>query len=479
MIQMPNANFKLPNRSTSKARVGRWKLGIVCALLLSFTAAADSGRDAITETSVRAHLEFLASDALNGRGSGTRDEWLAAEYIGAQMRLWGLEPIGDNGGYVQTIDVDRMQLSGPPVLTFGAGRFTHGTEILVTSMSATRHSGALVRMKEGVTTKGAAVLMPEGTTPAQIAAVTDAAILMVPETPQARSQWSAAASRPISLGTRLGGVASADATRPARVTLDKAAYASVAALRDGATMTVEGKEAAPVRSQTWNAVGRLKGRDTERASEAILLSAHLDHLGNRPPRGGAAAADADTLYNGADDDASGCVAVMEIARTIAMGKRPRRTILFAFFGSEEGGGFGSRYFAEKSPVPLAQIVANLQFEMIGRPDSAVPAQTLWLTGYERSNLGPELAKRGAKLVQDPHPAQNFFFRSDNIRFARLGVVAHTVSSFNLHKEYHTPEDETRLVDYAHMTNAIRSMVEPVKWLANSKFKPTWVEGKKP
>ena len=89
------------------------------------------------------------------------------------------------------------------------------------------------------------------------------------------------------------------------------------------------------------------------------------------------------------------------------------------------------------------MVAMVQFEMIGRPDNKVPAKTLWLTGYERSDLGPTLARRGARLVQDPHPDMSFFTRSDNITFARRGVVAHTVSSYGLHKEYHTPADETK------------------------------------
>lgn len=326
--------------------VGPWLVGIVCAFSISVVAAAaEDGR--IIEASVRAHLEFLASDAMNGRGSGTRDEWVAAEYIAAQLRLSGLEPLGDDGGYVQRIDAERARPGSP----------------------------------------------------AQ-------------------------------------------------------------------------------KVQTWNAVGRLTGRDRERAGEVILLSAHLDHVGNRTPRGGAPA-DGDTIHNGADDDASGCVAVMELAKALAAGRRPRRTIVFAFFGSEEAGGLGSRHFADHPPVPLEQIVANLQFEMIGRPDAAVPPRTLWLTGYERSTLGPELARRGAPLVADPHPAQRFFFRSDNIHFARRGVVAHTVSSYGLHKEYHTPEDETRFVDYRHMTDAIRSLVKPIAWLANSKFKPEWLPGKKP
>jgi Peptidase family M28 len=453
---------------------GPWTSGLVCALAVGISAVG-AGPERVTEASVRAHMEFLASDAMNGRGSGTRDEWIAAEYIGAQLRLSGLEALGDAGRYVQTIDIERRALSGPPALAFGAGRFTHGKEILVQSMSAARISGPLQRYKEGIATAGAAVLLPEGTTPAVTAALMDAAILLVPETPQARNQWTFAASRPVTLGTRLVGVSAP--TAPARVVLDKNAHARLSALPDGSALTLEGDAAPLARSQTWNAVARLKGRDTDRAGEVVLLSAHLDHIGNRAPRGGAAQG-GDTINNGADDDASGCVAVIELAKALATG-RPRRTIIVAFFGSEESGGYGSRYFSERPPVPLAQIVANLQFEMIGRPDPAVPPQTLWLTGFERSTLGPELARRGARLVQDPHPDQNFFFRSDNVHFARRGVVAHTVSSYGLHREYHTPEDETRFVDYRHMTAAIRSMVKPIEWLANSRFRPEWLPGKKP
>ena len=117
--------------------------------------------------------------------------------------------------------------------------------------------------------------------------------------------------------------------------------------------------------------------------------------------------------------------------------------------------------------------------MIGRPDPKVPAHTLWLTGFDLSDLGSTLAKRGARLVLDPHPEMNFFQRSDNYTLARRGVVAHTVSSYNLHTEYHTPADDTKLVDYPHMTEAIASMVQPLWWLANTAFKPAWYPGKKP
>jgi Zn-dependent M28 family amino/carboxypeptidase len=249
-------------------------------------------------------------------------------------------------------------------------------------------------------------------------------------------------------------------------------HAALSALFERTIVTLRAPIGEPRRSYTWNVVGRLTGSNAVAAEDAVVLSAHIDHVGSRGTEG-------DTIYNGADDDASGTVAVMELARALARGPRPRRTIVFALFGSEERGGHGAAYFVGLPVVPLNRIVADLQFEMIGRPDAAVEPETLWLTGYERSNLGPALAARGARLVADPHPEQNFFQRSDNIRFARAGVVAHTVSSFGLHEDYHRPSDEIDTIDFAHMTNAIRSMLEPVRWLASSDFVPAWNPGGRP
>ena len=247
------------------------------------------------------------------------------------------------------------------------------------------------------------------------------------------------------------------------------AYGRLAAQPDGTPVTVAA-ETKP--GFTWNVIGQIKGRDTKRSSEVILLTAHLDHLGVR-------GTGADTIFNGADDDASGSTAVLALAEALASGERPKRTVIFAWFGSEESGGFGARNFLDHPPVPLDRIVANLEFEMIGRPDEKVPPHTLWLTGYERSNLGPELARRGARIVADPHPDQQFFQRSDNIQLACQGIIAQTVSSFGLHKEYHQANDDIAHIDFAHMTDAIRSMLKPVQWLGDATFKPEWNAGKKP
>ena len=224
---------------------------------------------------------------------------------------------------------------------------------------------------------------------------------------------------------------------------------------------------------TWNAVGVLKGSDPRAAGEVIMLSAHLDHIGVNESLTG------DKIFNGADDDASGCVAVLELARVLASGKRPKRTIYFVCFGSEERGGFGSQYFIAHPPVPLDQVVADITFEMLGRPDAKVAAGTLWLTGFERSTLGPELAKQGASLVADPHPEQNFFQRSDNYPLALKGVIAHTISSYGMHTDYHRVTDEVGKIDFPFMTRSLNSLVKPIQWFANSDFRPAWLPGKAP
>ena len=117
--------------------------------------------------------------------------------------------------------------------------------------------------------------------------------------------------------------------------------------------------------------------------------------------------------------------------------------------------------------------------MIGRPDPKVKPDELWLTGWDRTNLGPELVQQGAKLVADPHPEQKFFMRSDNYELARVGIVAQTVSSFGLHPDYHQPSDTVAKIDFQHIDHAIASMIGPVTWLANTDFKPEWAEGQKP
>lgn len=426
---------------------------------------------------IAAHLRFLASDALHGRGSGTRDEWIAATYIGAQLAALGLEPLGDDGWFVQEIAVQRYTAKAPPVLTAGERTFTRGEHFLVRAVASGLVGGPLHRFtKDAPVPAGAAVLVPPDTPPAALTDAWRASILMLKATPAQAKNWAESGrAAPKWIASRVLGVPDAPPQSATVVTLEAATYDALAALADGTRVELRTDLAADERTTTWNAVGRLRGADPAAASETVVLSAHLDHIG---VTANATTGD-DTINNGADDDASGVVAVLELARGLVEGPRPRRSVVFALFGSEEAGGFGARYFVDRPVVPLSDIVADLQVEMIGRPDPKVPGGTLWLTGYDRSNLGAQLAARGARLVADPHPDQRFFERSDNIRFARRGVVAHTVSSFGLHAEYHRPSDEFAHVNVAHMRDAIASLVEPVRWLATTTERPAWVEGRKP
>ena len=442
----------------------------------------------IRERDIRAQLGFLASDALQGRGSGTNYERIAAEYIGSQFRQFGLEPAGDadssgNKDFVQRVVIESTRFSGPPSLTATAGASTKtwqfGQDFLVSFVRATKITGDLqVIAPSGTPAKGAVVVFKtmEGGDRERQEAITKArnagaaAVALIESENNRRTREAGNARLPSLRGSIPG-----DAPEPAFVVigLRKEALDALAAMGDGAKVEFSGPTSAADTRTTWNAVGVLRGSDPKAASEAIMLSAHLDHVGVNESLTG------DKIFNGADDDASGCIAVLELARVFASGRRPRRTIYFICFGSEESGGHGARYFIANSPVPLTQIVADLNFEMLGRPDPKVAAGTLWLTGYERSTLGPTLAKQGAALVADPHPDQNFFQRSDNYTLALRGVVAHTISSFGLHTDYHRPSDDISKIDFPFMARSLNSLVAPIRWLANTNFRPSWLPGKAP
>jgi hypothetical protein len=230
---------------------------------------------------------------------------------------------------------------------------------------------------------------------------------------------------------------------------------------------------APRRVLDANVVGMVRGADPALRAEHVVVGAHYDHIGIRP------AVNGDSIANGADDDASGVIALLEIARALQRGPAPRRGVIFIAFTGEEVGLLGTRYYLEHPTVPLERIVAQLQIEMIGRPDSlAGGSGRAWLTGYERSTMGELLRARGSAIVADPRPQQNFFERSDNIAFARRGIPAHTLSSFNLHQDYHQVSDEVERIDFAHMTAVIAAAADAVRILADGP-RVTWLPGMRP
>ncbi|HYW10849.1 MAG TPA: M20/M25/M40 family metallo-hydrolase [Longimicrobium sp.] len=244
-------------------------------------------------------------------------------------------------------------------------------------------------------------------------------------------------------------------------------------LRLMASMEALAELPAEQRRQAFNVVGMIPGSDPSLRHEAVIVGAHYDHVGIGRAVGG------DSIYNGADDDASGTVAVLEIARALARGPAPKRTVVFFLATGEEVGMLGTRWYLQHPVVPLDSTAAGFFVEMIGRPDSLAggPGRA-WLTGYERSTVGRMLGDAGVPLVPDPRPAQNFFERSDNTPFARVGIPAHVISSFNLHGDYHQPGDEADRVDYPHMARVIEASIQATRLLADGP-RPQWNPGGQP
>ena len=260
---------------------------------------------------------------------------------------------------------------------------------------------------------------------------------------------------PVAIGTRVVN------DREVRVPLLAASFAALDSIANAK------------RRPAYNVIGRLRGADSALAREHVLIGAHYDHVGIRTPIEG------DSIYNGADDDASGAAAVLEIAGLLARGARPRRTIVFAAWTGEEVGGLGARWYIDHPVLPLGEVVANLEIEMIGRPDSLAGGRgKAWLAGYERSTMGTIFATAGLPIRPDKRPSQNFFQRSDNYPFAQRGIVAHTLSSFNLHADYHRPSDEAERIDARHLAAVINVAAQAVRLLADGE-KPVWKPGGRP
>ncbi len=224
-----------------------------------------------------------------------------------------------------------------------------------------------------------------------------------------------------------------------------------------------------------NVVGIIPGSDAGLAAEAVVIGAHFDHVGV------GRAVDGDSIYNGADDDASGAVAVLEIARDLEHGPAPRRTVVVLLSTGEEEGLLGTAWYLDHPAVPLERTVADIQIEMIGRPDSLAggPGHA-WLTGYERTTMGDRLSEAhwsggSSPIVPDPRPGQRFFFRSDNVPFALAGIPAHTLSSFNMHEDYHQPSDEVDAIDFEHMAAVIDAATQAVRFIADGP-RPEWKPG---
>jgi hypothetical protein len=223
-----------------------------------------------------------------------------------------------------------------------------------------------------------------------------------------------------------------------------------------------------------NVVGVIPGKSKK--DEYVVFSAHYDHLGIGKPN-----ASADSIFNGANDDASGTTSVIMLASYFKKLNNNDRTLVFAAFTAEESGGFGSQYFSRQ--LDPSKVVAMFNIEMIGT-HSKWGANSAFITGYEKTDMGTILAKNleGSqfKFYPDPYPDQQLFYRSDNATLARLGVAAHTISTSKMDVEqfYHTQDDEIETLDMKNMTEIIKAIALSSTSIVTGKETPSRVDATK-
>ena len=216
----------------------------------------------------------------------------------------------------------------------------------------------------------------------------------------------------------------------------------------------------------FNIAGIIPGKS--KPDEYVIFSGHYDHLGILKPVQG------DSIANGADDDASGTTAVIELAKYFKKLNNNERTLIFVAFTAEEIGEFGSQHFAKT--VDPDKVVAMFNIEMIGKK-SKFGENSAFITGYERSDFGAILQKNlegtAFKFYPDPYTDQNLFYRSDNASLAAVGVPAHTISTdqIDIDQLYHTVKDEVSTLDVSNITSTIRAIALSSQTIISGKDTP--------
>ncbi|THD35258.1 MAG: M28 family peptidase [Sphingomonas sp.] len=431
---------------------------------LPLTAAASRDRVAapISSADVLAAERALAGPEMRGRGSGTADEARAADWVAVQFKAAGLKPAPGMDGYLEIAPIVRRTAAGTPTLTVD-GVALPGVGVVTTDGGIVEGKTAIIDGTEsGI--PDAAVLVytgaPDRLSQVRRAARGKARLILTAESDAMRRYLAASGGKP-QLRTTLEGGGAWSGVALATLPAD-----ALARIKPGSSVSLDVPFASE-KGVTTNAIAYLPGTDPK--AGVILLSAHLDHLGVRPDG---------TVMPGANDDASGTVAVIELARAFAKMKPAKRSILFVAYGSEELGGLGSTWFGQHPPIALDRIVANIELEMIGAQDAKLPKGALMVTGAERSTLFAMLKANGALVAPDPYPEQHFFERSDNYSLALKGIVAHTLSGW-VGPTYHQPTDTVENLDIAYMTAAINSLVAPIRTLADGDFTPQWTANGQP
>ena len=522
-------------------------LALAGAALIATAAGAQA--PAVSAREIDAHLRFLSSDLLEGRAPATRGGRLVAEYIASQLRAYGVEPGVAGGSYFQRVPIDIVG-ADPATLRVGAsGRATaslrYPDDVVVWAGSAADNveaRGEIVFVGygsaapefrwddfKGVDLRGKILMVLVNDPPAPPGepnhfggrAMTyygrwtykfeeaerrgAAGMLIVHTTEQAGYPWHTvvgswakeqrmlprdpALPRPLAFR---GWITDSVATSLLRQAgLDLAELRRRAATREfrpvptGISLAV-GFSNRVQHLESENVVGVVRGSDPRLRSQAVALSAHWDHLGIGP------AVNGDSIYNGAEDNASGVADLLAVAHVAAHRPAPKRSLLFVFVTAEESGLLGSAAFAQNPTMPIANIVANLNVDggnVLGR------TRDFRLLGDTKSTLGPAFARmiaaRGWRVSPDEHPERGYFYRSDHFSFAKAGVPSVSIGAGNDYQgkpagwgqqqqedytahRYHQPSDQYR-ADFD-LTGAVQlstAVLDFATQIANAGTLPQW------
>ena len=458
----------------------------------------------ITESDFRERLSVIAHDSMRGRATPSPGLENTAAYIADAFHRFGLRPGGDGGTYLQRYPIILTRLDSGAALVARVGdvegRWLLGRDVLHAPRAPGDLSGAPVVVMTGIPpdtshpfgaldVRGAVVFSE---TPRDLlrAAATAGARAWIYLLNASTAEWARDYTGVPPPQVEVPGLPSS-LPIPMLFMSDSAAAAilaaagiGLAALRDtcqysvrtlpDATVEIAGRVRSRTTTSAPNVIGALEGSDARLRDEYVLITAHMDHLGAAGEGWGCAAEGGDSICNGADDNGSGTIGVVMLAQAFArLSPGPRRTLIFmAVSGEEHTDTWGSLWWASHPTYPIAQVVADLNIDAIGRnsPD------TVGVVGKEFSTLGdvtdritrehPELGMRLAA------GAPYFYGQSDNLSFAQAGVPA--VFFFNgPHPELHTPRDEVDRIDAEKAARILRMIFYVALEVANALERPRW------
>jgi hypothetical protein len=424
------------------------KIVLVVALFAHLVACAQKSSVAITLNEVTRVESILAADSMQGRKAGTPGSDRAAAFIAAEFKKAGLQPLAGSS-YLQSF---RMLQPRPVRISAQADSITlKPGQVAAFSFATDLH-------------------------------VTDTSGWRVEQIKAGASFFRSAGALLRAAGNKIVFVDSSFAEPFRQLTsFQQPVFESQQASAEVAnTVFILGHQ--PPRTFSFhlaqvidtikfaNVVGVLPGKGKK--DEQVLFSAHYDHLGT------GASVNGDSIYNGANDDASGTTAVILLARHFKKANNNARTLVFAAFTAEEMGGFGSQFFSQQ--LDPEKIAAMFNIEMIGT-ESKWGRNSAFITGFEKTNMGTLLQKNLAsskfRFHADPYPDQQLFYRSDNATLARLGVPAHTISTSKMDSEqnYHQLSDEVKTLDLQNMTEIIKAIASSAGTIVAGKDTPTRVK----